>query len=114
MRNAIEHSRPDNKIIFSNYKLNSNGHVSPPTLLYENKKTPLGETVVSKFMENVFEKLLMFFELLIAHLCSIHIQSFPGCRTQIVQIPFDKKTEKDYIRFKYETFADSEKNQAIE
>ncbi|MCD4704458.1 hypothetical protein K8R66_00065 [bacterium] len=114
LRNAIEHSQPDNKIIFSNYKLNSNGHVSPPTLLYKNKKIPLGETVVSKFMENVFEKLLMFFELLIAHLCSIHIQSFPGCRTQIVQIPFDKKTKKDCIRFKYETFADGEKNPIIE
>lgn len=102
LRNAIEHPKPNDKVEIKNYSLNKNGQVQPPTILYTNTKDPLPEVFISKFMSDMFESLQTCFELLMAHLCSVHVKPFADMNRLVVEVPKNERLPNEiHVRFKY-------------
>lgn len=102
LRNAIEHPKINNEILIQNYRLIETGNVKPPMISYVNNDTPLPEMPVSKLMTSNIENLLLCFELLMAHLCNIHVKPFAGDIRSVIEVPLENKTtQKTHVRFGY-------------
>lgn len=105
LRNATEHPKPNDKVEIKNYSINKNGQVQPPTILYTNTKDPFPEVLISKFMSNMFESLQTCFELLMAHLCSVHVKPFADMNRLVIEVPKDKRLSNEmHVSFKYQIF----------
>jgi hypothetical protein len=102
LRNEVEHSLISDALTITNYELKETGRVHPPTITFNHKKVPLSTQKVSDFMSGSIENSLLCFELLMAHLCNIHAQSFTGDERTVIEVPADKReSDMPFVRFAY-------------
>ena len=102
LRNAVEHPKTGDKVEILDYRLTEKGAVVPPAIQYKNNETPLTEIPVSVFMISTVENLQLTFELLLAHLCNINIDSNVGEFLCVAEIPVTKREpNKIHVRFQF-------------
>jgi hypothetical protein len=102
LRNAIEHPKAEDRVKICDYTLTKLGHVKSPMISYANKETPLSEKLISKFMTNTTEILLVCFEVLMAYLCNIHAEPFAGDVRSVIEIPVTSRAPHEtHVHFGY-------------
>lgn len=100
MRNAIEHERPEMKLIVRDFSLNSSNQLVPPSLKLIHPKTPLAEASVSAFMRAVFDRVVETAEMMLAFLCSRRIVSGTRIPMILIELPLGHRPHKD-VKFGY-------------
>jgi hypothetical protein len=103
LRNAVEHPKPEDRIVISDYKLTESGKIKPPSISYVHTETPLPEMSISRFMDDTLTNFLNCYDTSLALMCSIHAMPFAGDDRSVSQIPEDKRRHgHEHIRFGYE------------
>jgi len=103
LRNEAEHSLDSKKLTITNYELKDTGRVHPPTISFSHKDVPLPTERIIDFMSSSIENSLLCFELLMAHLCTIHAQTFTGDKRIVIEVPADKReSNMPFVRFRYD------------
>jgi len=105
MRNKVEHPHSelkDDLFNITNYILNPDNTISPPTITYRGTEFNLSKTKVSMFMESTIINLVDMFESLMVYLCSLHAKSFAGDERVVVSVQKDKRRGSEkHIGFQY-------------
>ncbi len=103
LRNAVDHQKPEDHIVVTDYKLMENGKIKPPSISYAHAETPLSEMRTSRFMADTLTNFLNCYDTSLALMCNIHAMPFAEDKRSVVQIPEDKRRPgHKNIRFGYE------------
>jgi hypothetical protein len=99
-RNCVEHPRPDQKIVFSDFSVNSRNILITPMIEIIHPKTPLNMVPVSDFMDQTSDEIVRVIEQMLVFLCARHIRSFSGFPVQIYEFPAGQRRTPN-VRYGY-------------
>ncbi len=106
LRNAIEHKHnPENndEVNSSNYHITPKNVLELPSISFNGKYHPFSSILISEFMESTLQNLLSMFELMMVHLCDIHVEPFAGDKRFVVGVPLEKRQpNENNVGFKYD------------
>ncbi len=97
-RNAVEHPKPGQEVIFEDYRLKSDGTVYTPTIEVIHKDTPLAATELQAYFTQTLSFLIDVYECLLIQLCALHVRSNRGFPISVVELAPD---ERRYPHVKY-------------
>ena len=95
-----EHSRQDQKCIVTDFTLAHDCTIVRPTIEVRYRKAQYPAEPVLEFMVQVNGELPKVIEMMMAYMCSKHVQFFGGLPIQVVELPEHQRGEK-YVRFSY-------------
>jgi hypothetical protein len=98
VRNCLEHQPKG--VSTRDFELQSDGMIAPPTIEVNSRQSSHERCPVLWFMENTRKALLNAFEMIIAHLCSKHVQPFAGMPIVVAPLP-DHYRAAWHVRFAY-------------
>src|SRR5262249_50899155 len=101
-RNAIEHRTPSNAVHIRDFRLTAEGQVMAPSFALDHVSTPQSEVPLLALMKSAEENLVSTFELLLAHLCNRHCQTFGGMPLAVVWVEEGKRRNK-HVAYGYVT-----------
>lgn len=90
-RNSVEHGKPGQRVIVTNYELKADGTLYVPSIEVEHDETPLEPTDLRKFFDQMIAFLIGSHEGLLVSLASIHVQSFSGIPASVIELPEDRR-----------------------
>lgn len=99
-RNAVEHPKPGQEVIFQDYRLKEDGKVHPPAVTVIEENTPLAETELGSYFEFVVTFLVNAFEAMLVHLCSINVQPFGAFDIVVTKLEPDRR-RYDHVAYGY-------------
>jgi hypothetical protein len=111
VRNCIEHPRPEQKIITTNFSINSDNKLLPPSIEVVHPRTPLDPVSVEELMNQTINTIVSIVEVMLAFLCNRKIRPIIGFPVQVYEFQADRRrtenvkygygiaTENDIIRF---------------
>jgi hypothetical protein len=99
VRNAVEHPKPDKRVVIRGYALRPDGNLETPTIEVIHPTVPEPPIPVDVFMREMTEKLSIIFEVTLVHLC-FHHSRFGEHRVAVMQVPEDRRPEPN-VRFSY-------------
>lgn len=85
-RNAMEHPKPGQQVIFEDYTLKADGNVHPPAITVVEKNTPLSETALDQYFAWVIDLLVDSFEILLVNFCSLSVGEFSGFKIVVTEL----------------------------
>lgn len=80
-RNCIEHPKPHQQAIFTNFKMTPSAEIEPPTIEIVHEQTPEPVVPLTIFMENMMRSVVMVGEEMMAFLASYHVM--PGWEEKV-------------------------------
>ena len=110
-RNCVEHPRPEQKIVTTDFNINPDNQLLPPSIEVIHPKTPQQAVPVVELMGLVVNSIVDTVEVMLAFLCNRKIQPVAGFpvqvhmfpenqrRTQSVKYGYGVATENNVIRF---------------
>lgn len=101
-RNCVEHPKPSQRIIVTDFALNSAMQVVVPTIEVIHAKSHQGAISVEYFMQELIEQISGVFELMIAFMCAKHAQSIGGLPIGLIELPENQRRSR-HVRFSYGT-----------
>jgi hypothetical protein len=101
-RNCVEHPSPAGRglVVTTDFALNAQLQIIPPTIAVVDPKTPQPAVQVSKFMTHVIEQVTGIFEAMVAHMCNKNTQPFAGIQFQVIELPEDWQ-RAHHVRYSY-------------
>ena len=75
-RDCLEHSNPG--VTSKDFELEPDGTIAPPTIAIDFRQSKLERCSIRLFMEEIEPALLIYFEMIVVHLCSRNVQPFAG------------------------------------
>lgn len=99
-RNAIEHERPDMKLIATDFSINSKNQLVPPLVELVHPKTPFDGTPIKEFMSSVHLNIVDIVELMVVFLCARHIDPSGNLSVSIIEIPEARRINPN-VRYGY-------------
>ncbi|MFC1577655.1 hypothetical protein ACFL36_01460 [Thermodesulfobacteriota bacterium] len=99
-RNCVEHPRPEQRIVISDFSVDPNNHLLLPMLEIIHPKTPLNKIPVAEFMNHISEEIVNIVELMLVFLCSRHVRPFAGFPVQVFETPVDRRRSPN-VRYGY-------------
>ena len=90
-RNAVEHERPEMKLIVSDFALNSQNQLVPPLVQLVHPKTPLDSTPIRGVMSSSCATVVDIVELMIVFLCARHVDPSGDFPIGVIEIPIDRR-----------------------
>jgi hypothetical protein len=90
-RNAVEHPKPGQAVVFNDYRLKPDGKVHAPSIEVVEKDTPLPETDLGEYFAQTTEFLVHVYETMLVHLCALHMQPVGGFEIALVELEPDKR-----------------------
>ncbi|MBZ0134240.1 MAG: hypothetical protein M9884_16900 [Rhodocyclaceae bacterium] len=90
-RNAVEHERPDMKLIAADFALNSKNQLVPPLVQLVHLKTPFEGTPIRGFMSSACANIADIVELMIVFLCARHVGAPGNLSIRVIEIPIDRR-----------------------
>ncbi len=98
-RNAIEHERPDMKLIATDFSINSGNQLVPPIVELIHPKTPIDKLLIKEFMGSALLDIVEIVELMIVFLCARHIDNSGNLEISVIEIPEERRINSN---IKYE------------
>lgn len=102
VRNCIEHPKPSQRVVVTDFVLNAGMQVVAPTIQVIHPKSPQASIAVARFMTEITEQASVTFEFLVAFMCTKHVQPIAGVSLQVMQLPENGRRQK-HVRFCYAT-----------
>ena len=99
-RNAVEHPKPEQDVILSDFRLRADGKVHFPTIEVIEKESPLSETDLVAYFERTQEMLVLAYEQLLINLSALHVSSLSGFPVEVIELEADQRRYPD-VRFAY-------------
>ena len=90
-RNAIEHERPDMKLIATDFSINSGNQLVPPIVELIHPKTPIDKLLIKEFMGSTLLDIVDIVELMIVFLCARHIDNSGNLEISVIEIPEERR-----------------------
>ncbi len=75
-RNCVEHPKPNQKIVFADFRITSNAEIEPPTVEIVHEQTPQPLVPLIMFVDNMMQSVVNLGEQTMAFLASYHVM--PG------------------------------------
>ncbi len=100
VRNCAEHPMPAQKLIASDFSLNSYNVLSPPTLEIIHPRLPKSKVFVNVFFKETLQNLVSTVELMMVFLCARHVKSVAGLAVQVIEMPQDRR-RSTHVRYGY-------------
>jgi hypothetical protein len=97
-RDCLEHRNTG--VTTTDFALEQDGTLAPPTIAVDFRQTTQERCPISWFMDEIEKALLNSFEMIIVHLCSKHVQPFPGMPIVVALLPENYQTAW-HVRFGY-------------
>ena len=99
-RNCVEHPREGYKVEVSNFSINSQNTLIPPTVSIDHPKTPLNGIPLSVFFRDLSAEIITIVELMYVYLCMRKVKPFAGLPFTIYEMPENSRKHAN-IRFGY-------------
>ncbi len=99
-RNAVEHPKQGQAVIFSDYRLRADGKVHAPSIEVIEKNTPLSETSLSAYFTATVEMLVNAYQSLLINMCAAHAQRVGGFDVEVIQLEPDRRRHAE-VKFSY-------------
>jgi hypothetical protein len=99
-RNCVEHPKSSQRIVVSDFTLNSAMQVVPPTIEIIHTKSHQPPILIEHFMGELTEQISVMFESMIAFMCAKHAQPLGGFEIGLIELPENQRRTK-YVRFSY-------------
>jgi len=93
-RNAMEHPDKTKGIKITDILLLPSGEFKPPSIEIVHPETPQSPISFIVLMEQITNQLASVFEIMLAHLCGVNVQSFAGM--SLVVIEYDENQQKAF------------------
>lgn len=74
-RNAVEHPKPKQKVVFTDYHLNCDGTLTPPTVEVVHNQTSQPETDLAGMFQSLIDFLVQAYEDFLVILCALNVES---------------------------------------
>lgn len=100
VRNCVEHPRNEQKIIVSDFSVDTENNLLPPLIEIVHPKTPQPPVPIVDFMSQITESLVDIVELMLVFLCNRHIRPIQGFPVQVHEFPEDRRRTKN-VRYGY-------------
>jgi hypothetical protein len=102
-RNCIEHPKPSERIVVTDFVLRPDMQVMPPTIEVIHPKSPQPPVLVIEFIAIVIDQSSLVFEIMVALMCANHVQPFSGMPFQVIELPEGQRRDKQ-VRFSYANY----------
>jgi hypothetical protein len=99
-RNSIEHPKKTERMVTTDYVLNSEMQIVPPSIQIIHPRTPQPAMQISVFMTQLIEQSAAVFELMLAQMCDRHVQSVAGIQFQVIELPEEWQRAHN-VRYSY-------------
>lgn len=99
-RNAVEHPKQGQEVIFRDYRLRADGMVNTPSIEVIEKNTPLSETSLPAYFTATVEMLVNAYQSLLINLCAVHAQRVGGFDVEVIQLEPDRRRHAE-VKFSY-------------
>ncbi len=99
-RNCAEHPRKEQKIVATDFSLDSKNMLLPPMIEIVHPRTPNAGIPVAEFFGKSLQRMVTVVELMMAFLCARNVKSFGGLEVQVIEIPSDRRRFK-HVRYGY-------------
>lgn len=93
-RNAIEHPDKTKSVKVVDISLLPSGELKPPSIEITHPETPQPSVSVLALMEQIADQLASVFEIMLAHLCNVNIQSSAGMPLGVIE--YDENQQKAF------------------
>lgn len=100
MRNMIEHPTEEKHIKTFDFRMTPSGLIDPPYVEIVRPGEEKQKATITLLMKKMVDDLLSVSEVLIAHLCAVHVQPFAGMPIDVVELPIEQRSNKT-LRFYY-------------
>jgi len=94
MRNMIEHPASGKYVEVRDFRLMSSGQIALPAVEIVRPGEQPEIATITLLMKKVIDDLVSVSEVLMAHLCNVHVQSFAGMPVQVVELPEEQRSNK--------------------
>jgi len=99
-RNCVEHPRPEQRLIATDFSLDSRNVLLPPMLDIIHPRMPQNKVPVGVFFKQTLQTLVAVVELMMVFLCARHVKSFGGLTVQVIELPKDRR-KSTHVRYGY-------------
>lgn len=86
IRNACEHPRDSHKAVVQNSIMNPDGSITPPTIIIQHKETQINRVLLTAFIYNVYNSLLMCVECTLTLIRKIQLADNNPLQEEIVMV----------------------------
>ena len=110
-RNCVEHPRADQRIVTTDFSINPENQLLPPSIEVVHSKTPQEQVPIVELMSQVVNSIVDIVEVMLAFLCNRKIKPITGFPVSVHMFPEDQRrtssvkygygiaTENNIIRF---------------
>ena len=102
MRNCVEHKKPGQDAIATDFTLSPTLELVPPTVEIIHPETSQPRMQASAFMRDVTDQLADIFEIMLAFLCGKNAQPFAGFTIGVIVLPPEQRRTPQ-VRYSYGT-----------
>lgn len=99
-RNCVEHPRNEQKIIVTDFSVDTENNLLPPLIEVVHPKTSQPPVPIIDFMSQITESLVDIVELMLVFLCNRHIRPIQGFPVQVHEFPEGLRRTKN-VRYGY-------------
>lgn len=100
LRNMVEHPKPNKYIRVNDFRLQASGRIALPSVEIVRPDQEAATATINLLMKLLTDELLSITEVLMAHLCSHHVQLFGGIPMQVFELPPEQR-QNQHLRFSY-------------
>lgn len=100
-RNAVEHPNDKQKIVCSDFLLQSDGTITPPLIELVDNKYSFGAMSLTKFMAEISEQVVNVFESMTAGLCDKHEREINGLRFHVNRFQAGEQGLSKHVRYSH-------------
>jgi hypothetical protein len=101
-RNCVEHPKPSQRVIVTDFVLNAAMQVVAPTIEIVHPKSHQPPVSIEEFTREFIEQISGVFELMIAFMCGKHAQPIGSFPLGLIELPEGRRRSK-HVRFSYAT-----------
>jgi hypothetical protein len=99
-RNCVEHPRAEQRLVVSDFSIDQNNAVVPPSIGVIHPKTPMPKSLVTDFLADVSESMVNVVELMVVFLCARNVGQFAGFPVHVIELSPDQRRSA-HVRYSY-------------
>lgn len=99
-RNCVEHPKPNERLVVSNFSLNAHNELVPPTIEVIHPKTPVGIYTIGEFFAASIERMVSVVEGMIVFLAARNLRERDGLQVCVVELKPEQR-KFAHVRYSY-------------
>lgn len=99
-RNCVEHPRNGHKMVTSDFSIDTDSNLVPPSIEILHPKTPQPPVPIVDFMSNIISSVVDIVELMLVFLCNRRIRPIQGFPVRVHEFPKGQRRTKN-VKYEY-------------